>query len=134
MDSSPHRPTVSPAKNSLVYCISIAYIDHPAWRGHREEAKRGAPCGHRFTRSEGALVPLLFPGAPTGWSSIAAWCGSGATPAGAAVAPGLHAAARTRRAARAVQGDVVASITASATFGHSASPNNVTCWHIMALQ
>jgi hypothetical protein len=27
-----------------------------------------------------------------------------------------------------------ASITASATFGHSASPNNVTCWHIMALQ
>jgi len=28
----------------------------------------------------------------------------------------------------------LASITASATFGHSASPNNVTCWHIMALQ
>jgi hypothetical protein len=27
-----------------------------------------------------------------------------------------------------------ASITASATFGHSASPGNVTCWHIMALQ
>ena len=27
-----------------------------------------------------------------------------------------------------------ASITASATFGHSASPDNVTCWHIMALQ
>ena len=27
-----------------------------------------------------------------------------------------------------------ASITASATFGHSASPNNITCWHIMALQ
>ena len=31
------------------------------------------------------------------------WC----HPSGAAVAPGLHAAARTRRAARAVQGDVV---------------------------
>jgi hypothetical protein len=28
----------------------------------------------------------------------------------------------------------LASITASATFGHSASPDNVTCWHIMALQ
>jgi hypothetical protein len=27
-----------------------------------------------------------------------------------------------------------ASITASATFGHSASPDNVTCWHIVALQ
>jgi hypothetical protein len=27
-----------------------------------------------------------------------------------------------------------ASITASATFGHSASPDNGTCWHIMALQ
>src|SRR5882724_11456391 len=27
-----------------------------------------------------------------------------------------------------------ASITASATFGYSASPDNVTCWHIMALQ
>jgi hypothetical protein len=26
-----------------------------------------------------------------------------------------------------------ASITASATFGHSASPANVTCWHILAL-
>src|SRR5215813_3446950 len=29
--------------------------------------------------------------------------------------------------------DVSASITASATFGHSASPDNVTCWYIMAL-
>jgi transposase-like protein len=27
-----------------------------------------------------------------------------------------------------------ASITGSATFGHSASPDNVTYWHIMALQ
>ena len=29
---------------------------------------------------------------------------------------------------------LAASITASATFGHSASPDNVTCWHIVALQ
>ena len=29
---------------------------------------------------------------------------------------------------------LVASITASATFGHSASPDNVTCWHIMVWQ
>jgi len=27
-----------------------------------------------------------------------------------------------------------ASITASATFGHSASPDNVTWWHTMVLQ
>jgi len=27
-----------------------------------------------------------------------------------------------------------ASITASATFGHSAEPDNVTCWHIISLQ
>jgi hypothetical protein len=26
-----------------------------------------------------------------------------------------------------------ASITASATFGHAASPYNVTCWYIMVL-
>src|SRR5215471_7291496 len=29
---------------------------------------------------------------------------------------------------------ISASITASATFGHSASPDNVTCWHTMVLQ
>jgi hypothetical protein len=28
------------------------------------------------------MVPLLLPCAPTGWSSIAAWCGSGAIPRG----------------------------------------------------
>src|SRR5882724_6705320 len=57
-------------------------IDHPVWRGPREEAKRGPPCGHRITRNEGAMVPLLLPCATTGLSSIAAWCGSGATPRG----------------------------------------------------
>ena len=29
---------------------------------------------------------------------------------------------------------LLASITASATFGRSASPDNVACWHIMTLQ
>ena len=65
-----------------MYFISIAYIDHPVWRGHCEEAKRGSPCGPRLTRNEGAMVPLLLPCATAGWSSIAAWCGSGATPRG----------------------------------------------------
>src|SRR2546426_5695061 len=33
------RPTVSPVKKSLVCFISIAYIDHPVRRGHRDAAK-----------------------------------------------------------------------------------------------
>src|SRR3989475_7561044 len=82
MWSTTHIPTVSPAKNSLVYFISIAYIDYPVWRSHREEAKRGPPCGHRITRNEGAMVPFLLPCATTGLSSIVAWCGSDATPRG----------------------------------------------------
>src|SRR5262245_15953178 len=52
-------PTVSPAKNSPVYFISIAYIAHPVWRSHREEAKRGPPSGHRIPRIEGAMMSLL---------------------------------------------------------------------------
>src|SRR5215831_16971600 len=54
-------PTVSPAKSSLVYFISIAYIDHPVWRSQREEAKRGPPSGHRIPRNEGARMALLLP-------------------------------------------------------------------------
>ena len=87
--------------------LSIAYIDHPVWRGHREEAKRGPPCEHRITRNEGAMVPFLLPCATTGLvlhrCVVREWC----HPSGSAVATCLHAAARTRRAARAVQGDVV---------------------------
>src|SRR6266851_5240544 len=56
VDSCPPMPTVSSAKNSLVYFISIVYIDHPVWRSHREEAKRGPPSGHRITRNEGAMM------------------------------------------------------------------------------
>src|SRR5215475_5186516 len=55
------RPTVSPAKNSLVYFVSIAYIDHPVWKSHREEAKRGPLFGHRIPRNEEALMALLLP-------------------------------------------------------------------------
>src|SRR6266487_1902117 len=54
------KPTVSPAKNSLVYFISTAYIDHPGWRSHCEEAKRGAPSGPCITRNEGAMLSLLL--------------------------------------------------------------------------
>jgi hypothetical protein len=54
-------PTVSSAKNSLVYLISRVYIDHLVWGSHREEAKRGPPSGHRITRNEGAMMSLLLP-------------------------------------------------------------------------
>src|SRR6266849_10743570 len=76
------RPTLSPVKNSLVYFISISYIDHTVWRGHRDAAKRGPPCGHRITRNEGAMVPFLLTCATTGLSRIAVWCLIGATPRG----------------------------------------------------
>ena len=78
----PHIPTVSPAKNSLVYFISIVYTDHPVWRSHREEAKRGPPSGHRITRNGAAMVSLLLPYATTGLSRIAGRCLIGATPRG----------------------------------------------------
>jgi len=80
-DSS-YRPTVSPAKNSLVYFISMADIDHPVWRRPREEAKRGPPSGHRITRNGAAMVSLLLPYATTGVSLIAGWCVIGVTPRG----------------------------------------------------
>jgi len=82
-------PTVSPAKNSLVYFISIVYIDHPVWRSHREEAKRGPPSGPRITRNEGAMLSLLLPYATTGLSLIAGWCLIGATPRGQPRTPAL---------------------------------------------
>ena len=75
-------PTVSSAKNYLVCFSSIGCIDHPVWRGHREEAKSGPPCEHRITRNEGAMVPLLLPRVTTGLASIAAWCGRDTTPRG----------------------------------------------------
>src|SRR5213593_3530982 len=76
------KPTVSPTKNSLVYFISIVYTDHPVWRSHREEAKRGPPSGHRITRNGAAMVSLLLPYATTGLSRIAGRCLIGATPRG----------------------------------------------------
>src|SRR5207249_8354918 len=81
-DCRVHKPTVSPAKNSLVYFISTACIDHPVRRSHREEAKRGPPSGHRITRNEGAMMALLLPYATTGLSLIAGWCVIGAPPRG----------------------------------------------------
>ena len=53
------------------------------------------------------MVPFLLPCATIGLASIATWCGRGTTPSGSAVVTCLNAPARTRRAERAVQGDVV---------------------------
>jgi len=84
------RPTASPAKNSLVYFISIVCIDHLVWGSHREEAQRGPPSGPRITRNEGAMRSLLLPYAPPGVSRIAGWCLLGATPRGQPRTPAVR--------------------------------------------
>ena len=61
------KPTVSSVKNYLVCFSSIGCIEHPVWRGHHEEAKRGLTCEHRITRNEGAMVPLCSHVRPQGW-------------------------------------------------------------------
>jgi hypothetical protein len=76
------KPTVSPAKNSLVYFISIAYIHHPVLRGHCQEAKIGEADGHRITRNCAALGSFLLTCAITELSLIAVCCLIGATPRG----------------------------------------------------
>ena len=53
------------------------------------------------------MVSFLLPYATTGLASIAAWDGSGTTPRGSAVVTCLNATARTRRAERAMQSDVL---------------------------
>jgi hypothetical protein len=53
------------------------------------------------------MMPFLLPCAPTGLASIVAWCGSSTTPSGSAVVTCLNATARTRRAERAIQSDVL---------------------------
>jgi hypothetical protein len=57
------------------------------------------------------MVPFLLPCATTGLASIATWGGSGTTPRGSAVVTCLNAVVRTRRAERAVQGDVIPTTT-----------------------
>jgi hypothetical protein len=76
------RPTVSLAKNSLVYFISTAYIDRPVLRGHGQEAKRGKAGGHRITRNCAAFGLVLLTYATIELSLIAMWCLIGATPRG----------------------------------------------------
>jgi hypothetical protein len=83
------KPTVSPAKNSLMYFVSMGYIGHPVWGSHREEAKRGPPSGHRIPRNEGVMMSLLHPYATPGLSLIAGWCVIGATPRGQPRTPAL---------------------------------------------
>src|SRR5712691_1762310 len=69
--------------------ISIASNEHPVWRGHSKEAKRGQPCGHRITRNDEAMVSLLLTCATTWLSLIAGWCLMGATPRGQPGTPAL---------------------------------------------
>ena len=103
----PDRPTVSPAKNSLVYFyINSLHRSSSMEKPSRGGEKRTAAWAshHEERGSDGAIAP------PMGDHRVVLhrcvvreWC----TPSGSAVAPCLHAAARTRRAARAVKGDVL---------------------------
>ena len=77
-------------------------MERPSRGGEKRTALWASP--HEERGSDGAVAPpmcahrvVLHRGV------VREWC----HPSGAAGAPGLHAAARTRRAARAVQGDVV---------------------------
>ena len=79
---SPVIPTVSPAKNFLVYFISKTYIDHPVLRGHGQAAKRGEASGPRITRNGEALGVFLLPCATSALSLIAMRGLIGATPRG----------------------------------------------------
>ena len=79
------RPTVSPAKNSLVYFISKAYIDHPVLRGDGQEAKRGEAGRHRITRYGESRGVVLLTCAITALSLIAMWGLIGATASGSAM-------------------------------------------------
>ncbi len=63
----------------LVAVISIASDEHPAWRGHRKEAKRGPPRGYRITRHGEAMGSCLLTCATTWLSLIAVWCLLGET-------------------------------------------------------
>jgi hypothetical protein len=92
------KPTVSPAKNSLMYFVSMGYIGHPVWGSHREEAKRGPPSGRRIPRNEGVMMSLLHPYATPGLSLSAG---------GSAADAGHDTATRVRGSARAVDGGVV---------------------------
>ena len=69
----PIKPTVSPAKNSLVYFISIDYIDRLVLRGHGQEVKRGEAGGHRITRNCEALGSFLLTCVTTELSLSAMW-------------------------------------------------------------
>ena len=89
MDAPAPRPTVSPSKKPLAYFISIGCIDHPVWKSHREEAKRGLLFGHRIPRNEEAMMSLLLPYATIGVSRIAGWCWIGATPRGQPQTPAM---------------------------------------------
>ena len=76
----------------------------PTWFDPAETPAQITPFAFLYALHDGLVRPL--PGARMGPSLATAWTES---PDGA-------------------------SITASATFGHLALPDNVTCWHLMAWQ
>ena len=99
------KPTVSPAKNSLVYFYINSLhrssgMERPSRGGERRTAVW--PSQHEERESDGAVSPPMCDHKVVLHHCVVReWC----TPSGSAVATCLHAAARRRRAARAGQGD-----------------------------
>src|SRR5215831_15017538 len=59
-----HIPTVSPLIIPLGTVISMASNEHPVWRSHGQEAKRGETGGQRIPWHGEAMGSLLLPCAP----------------------------------------------------------------------
>jgi hypothetical protein len=63
-----YRSTVSPLMIPLIYCHINSFNEHPAWRSHGQEAKRGQTGGQRIPWNGevigSLLLPCALPGAP----------------------------------------------------------------------
>jgi hypothetical protein len=80
----------APLTIPLVYCHINSFRDeYSVWRGHRQEAKRGQPCGHRVQRTCGALGSFFLTCSTTWLSLIAVWFVLGATHWGQPWTPAL---------------------------------------------
>ena len=96
-------------------------MERPSRGGEKRTAVWASP--HEERGSDGAVAPPMCDHRVVLHRCVVReWC----HPSGAAVAPGLHTATRTRRAARAVQGDVVSVWQVLPPFLRTALPDLTT--------
>src|SRR5712691_13539666 len=67
----------------------MVFGERLVWRGHRKEAKRGQPCGHRVQRTCGAIGSVFLTCSTPWLSLIAVWFVLGATHRGQPWTPAL---------------------------------------------